>query len=268
MKLMPIGRFSRVTRLSVKALRLYDSIGLLRPERTDPVTGYRYYSLAQAARAERIRLLRSIEMPLDGIQQVLSADTQEEAASLLAAHKELLVARLATHRAMVERAEALLLRQPAPAAGEVRVEERPQLQVAAVRVHVTADTVAREVGRAFSALRRALEERQAETTGPPMLISHDVIDDESDGDLEVAAPVAAPFDATGEVVGRSLESCTVASVEHQGPFAEVAPAYQRLAEWVSEHDLDITGPTREVYLTDPQQVAPEQLRSRVEFPVA
>ncbi|MEX1271244.1 MAG: MerR family DNA-binding transcriptional regulator, partial [Acidimicrobiia bacterium] len=50
--LVPIGRFSRMSRLSIKALRLYDEQGLLRPARVDPSSGYRYYRLAQAKRAE------------------------------------------------------------------------------------------------------------------------------------------------------------------------------------------------------------------------
>jgi DNA-binding transcriptional MerR regulator len=64
--LVPIGRFSRLCRLTIPALRHYDELGLLRPAAVDVDTGYRYYSLVQAGEAERIRLLRSIEMPPSG----------------------------------------------------------------------------------------------------------------------------------------------------------------------------------------------------------
>lgn len=66
-ELVAIGRFSAMTRLSVKALRHYDEIGLLRPAEVDPQSGYRYYRLSQANTAEAIRTLRSIDMPLDEI---------------------------------------------------------------------------------------------------------------------------------------------------------------------------------------------------------
>jgi DNA-binding transcriptional MerR regulator len=46
--LLPIGRFSQLTRLTIKALRLYDELGLLRPAYVDPDTAYRYYSLGPA----------------------------------------------------------------------------------------------------------------------------------------------------------------------------------------------------------------------------
>ena len=51
--LLPIGRFC-ATRLSVKALRHYDELGLLRPAFVDPSSGYRYYRPAQANQAEAI----------------------------------------------------------------------------------------------------------------------------------------------------------------------------------------------------------------------
>ena len=63
--LLPIGRFAKATRLSVKALRHYDELGLLRPAFVDPSSGYRYYRPAQANQAEAIRILRSLEMPLE-----------------------------------------------------------------------------------------------------------------------------------------------------------------------------------------------------------
>ena len=50
MKLLTIGEFARASRLSPKALRLYDELGLLRPVRVDEYSGYRYYSPDQLDR--------------------------------------------------------------------------------------------------------------------------------------------------------------------------------------------------------------------------
>ena len=71
---MQIGRFSRLTGLTVKALRHYDEIGLLRPAGVDPESGYRSYEPEQAERAEAIRMLRQLEVPLDDIARFLDAD--------------------------------------------------------------------------------------------------------------------------------------------------------------------------------------------------
>lgn len=86
--LVPIGRFSQITRLSIKALRLYAEQGLLCPEYVDPDSGYRYYGLRQAEMAIRIRLLRSLEMPLEDIREVIRAGDAEVLRMLLAQHQE------------------------------------------------------------------------------------------------------------------------------------------------------------------------------------
>lgn len=67
---LTIGAFARTSRLSIKALRLYDEIGLLPPAWTDPETGYRYYEPGQLDRARLVAWLRRIGMPLTGIRHV------------------------------------------------------------------------------------------------------------------------------------------------------------------------------------------------------
>ena len=69
---MTIGAFARKTRLSLKALRLYDELGLLRPASVDETTGYRHYGDDQVEEARLIGLLRRLEMPLERIGQVLA----------------------------------------------------------------------------------------------------------------------------------------------------------------------------------------------------
>lgn len=83
-KLLTIGEFARLARLSQKALRLYDELGLLRPFRVDEWSGYRYYSPSQLERARLVAWLRRLGMPLAQIGAVLDAPPAE-AAALVAA---------------------------------------------------------------------------------------------------------------------------------------------------------------------------------------
>ncbi|MBB0228603.1 MerR family transcriptional regulator [Streptomyces calidiresistens] len=71
---MTIGAFARLTRLSPKALRLYDDLGLLPPARVDPTNGYRYYSPDQVERARLVAWLRRLGMPLALIRRVCALD--------------------------------------------------------------------------------------------------------------------------------------------------------------------------------------------------
>ena len=81
--LLPIGRFARLTGLSIGALRHYDELGLLAPAEIDPVTGYRRYRESQLDRARTIRRLREIDVSLDEVERVLGVDDPAERARVL-----------------------------------------------------------------------------------------------------------------------------------------------------------------------------------------
>ncbi|MEU3193616.1 MerR family transcriptional regulator [Streptomyces sp. NPDC006992] len=74
MGLLTIGAFAKASRLSPKALRLYDELGLLTPARVDPVTGYRHYAPEQLDRARLVAWLRRLGMPLARIQRICALD--------------------------------------------------------------------------------------------------------------------------------------------------------------------------------------------------
>ncbi len=73
-ELVTIGEFARLSRLSAKALRRYDELGLLRPALVDPVNAYRYYDPAQVEGARLVAWLRRIGMPLNRIGRVVALD--------------------------------------------------------------------------------------------------------------------------------------------------------------------------------------------------
>ncbi|MCX5084510.1 protein phosphatase 2C domain-containing protein [Streptomyces sp. NBC_00401] len=74
MGLLTIGAFAKASRLSPKALRLYDELGLLNPARVDPVTGYRLYAMDQLDQARLVAWLRRLGMPLARIRHVTALD--------------------------------------------------------------------------------------------------------------------------------------------------------------------------------------------------
>ncbi len=74
---MPIGTFARIVGLTASALRFYDDVGILRPERVDAQTGYRFYSDSQVASAHRLSQLRDIGMPLADVTRFFGSDNAE-----------------------------------------------------------------------------------------------------------------------------------------------------------------------------------------------
>src|SRR5262245_18824317 len=83
---LPIGDFSKMTYLSVKALRRYHDMGLLVPAAVDPATGYRYYEAAQVPAGQVIRRFRDLGMPLEQIKEILDAPDSGVRNELIVAH--------------------------------------------------------------------------------------------------------------------------------------------------------------------------------------
>jgi DNA-binding transcriptional MerR regulator len=81
---MSIGEFARRSRLSPKALRLYDGLGLLSPARVDELSGYRYYSADQLETARLIATLRQVGVSLATVKELLALDQAELAAQVTA----------------------------------------------------------------------------------------------------------------------------------------------------------------------------------------
>jgi DNA-binding transcriptional MerR regulator len=80
-----IGEFARRSRLSIKALRLYDELGVLVPARVDEASGYRYYDVEQLEAARLVAMLRQLDVPLADIRELLECDPTD-AAWRIAAH--------------------------------------------------------------------------------------------------------------------------------------------------------------------------------------
>ena len=108
MQLMPIGRFSRLTGIGVKALRHYDEVGLLVPAAVDDETGYRFYSPDQVDRAEAIGVLRRLDMPLDEIGSTLAAGDPATLREALVSHQRQMASRESELRASMARLQRLI----------------------------------------------------------------------------------------------------------------------------------------------------------------
>ncbi|MGW2467091.1 DNA polymerase III subunit beta family protein [Streptomyces bauhiniae] len=127
-ELMPIGVFAERSGLTSSALRFYADSGLLPPAEVDPVSGYRYYSTGQVARATVLRQLREIAMPLAGVEAVLGAEG-EDAVRLLDEHVAGVVG------------DAAKARWKAAAIRSALGGDVPGLEVAALKGPVFADAV-------------------------------------------------------------------------------------------------------------------------------
>lgn len=265
--LIPIGRFAQITRLSIKALRLYADEGLLLPIYVDPETSYRYYQLGQTTVAARIRLLRFLEMPLEEIRAVLRADDPEEVRVLLLGHRERIAARIEQEQHALLLIQQLVEKQEDFLAYTVKIKEVQAQPIVSIRTH--APDVA--FGQVIPVALRELI-AYAERTGvrrhdlPPVVIHHQYT--EEDADIEIGIPIERAVVGEERITSTIIPGSSVAYVIHIGPYHELEFVYPALAAWIQEHGYETDGPSREAFLNDWEHVAnPAEYQTEVMWPI-
>jgi len=264
--LLPIGRFSEVCRLSIPALRHYDELGLLPPAAVDPDTGYRYYSMAQAEDADRIRTLRFLEVPLAEIRTILASDPATTR-TLLEAHRRRLLQAADKQRYAIALLDSRLREEPAMQY-EIHLRETQPQPAASIQGRAAWAELGAFISGALTEIFGAAGGQGVRFAGPPYGIYHSPDSTEAEVDLEIGIPVAEPIEPSGRVVATVIPGGLVAATVHAGRYEEVAPAYRALGEWVQEHGHETAGPPREVYLVGPEQVQdPGALRTEIVWPI-
>ncbi|WP_332450784.1 MerR family transcriptional regulator [Methanoculleus sp.] len=272
---IPIGTFSRITRLSQKALRLYDERGLLVPAARDICTGYRYYTFAQAERGLCIRHLLWLGFDLGEVQAILEARERGDAGTI----RDHFARRLAATEQEVHRlhavAEVLRVQDPLNGGFRMSITEPVIKDVPAQRAltrrekGVYQEAIPRLIGELCAVVSPpGGREPAGRMAGPVIFICHDEEYRETDADIEVAIPIVGPVSLDGTAVEvRTLPGGRFLSVLHTGPYPGVGKAYERLFAYMGEHGLAPAGPSRELYLNDPAEVPEAELLTEVQFPV-
>ncbi|WEH28003.1 MerR family transcriptional regulator [Streptomyces sp. AM 3-1-1] len=266
-ELLSIGDFARATHLSVKALRHYQEQGLLEPARTDAVSGYRRYDVAQIPTAQIIHRFRDLDMPLADIREILRTPDPGARNALIARHLRRLEDQLArTHDAVTSLRD--LLEHP-EAAGAITHRRLPARRVAAV----TADDLpVADIGAwyhgALGELFATLASQGLPPSGPAGGVYDDALFTLEHGRATVYVPVATEPRAAGRVRMTELPPAELAVITHEGPETGIDRAYGTLATYVTRHALAVAGPIHEFYpVTFHDTPDPSHWRTQIGWPV-
>jgi DNA-binding transcriptional MerR regulator len=247
--MLTIGDFSRMTHLSVKALRHYHDMGVLEPAAVDPFTGYRSYDTSQVGSAQVIRRLRDLGMPLDSIAAVLAAPDLEARNSEIAAHLTRMERQLEQTQASVAALRALLTGPAVRPAIELRTIAA--VTALAVREVVDAAELNDWGSEAFDALAAALSATGLAAAGPFGGLFHSDFFELERSEVTAFVPVAADaagLEPTGSVRLLVIPAVEAAVAVHEGAFSEIDRTYAAVGEVVAERAIGVDGPIREYYL--------------------
>jgi DNA-binding transcriptional MerR regulator len=246
-----IGDFSRLTRVSVKMLRHYDEIGLLKPADVDASSGYRFYTAAQLPRLNRIIALKDLGFSLDQIAGLLAEDLSPEALrGMLLLRQAEIAARIRADQQRMAQVE-MHLRQvdqaERPPLFDVVLRALPALLVASARRRVP--DLEDSVAQLFDVVELPVAARRARAQAGPILLYHDRDYREEDADVEVAIPLTAPFAPPEGIAVRELPAvaCAACAV-YTGDYARLPEVLQAILRWIGANGYRVSGPIREHFL--------------------
>jgi effector-binding domain-containing protein len=268
---IPIGRFSSVTRLTKKALRLYDKRGLLVPKAKDNVTGYRYYTGDQIQRGVRIKYLATLGFGLDQIDEYLKAETNGTHSKI----REIVDSRLKNTEIELNRLQriASLLKNMElmkETMSEPLIKEVPETRVISKR---DIGPIGETIGRLISDLMGVIymPENQGnlvKIVGPVMTIYHDHEYKDQDADLEIAIPISGKVTINNSSIEvKNIPKRKVVSLVHKGSYETIGPAYAKLYDYGVKHGMELSGPMMDIYLNDPNTVEPDEILTEIQAPV-
>jgi DNA-binding transcriptional MerR regulator/effector-binding domain-containing protein len=243
-RLVSIGDFSRMTYLSVKALRHYHDIGLLAPAAVDPSSGYRSYSSSQVAVAHVIRRFRDLGMPLEDVKAVIEAADVEARNVAIVAHLDRMERQLRDTQGAVDSLRSLL--GGAPPVADVAFRAAPPVRAVLLRAEVSVDDLAGWWVDTFARLERSAG---AAAGGPRGTLYTGDFFELAEGEVTAYLPIVGEpgrLDAgveIGEVPGAEY-----AVAVHRGSLHDLDRTYGALGTFVNERAVGLPGPIREVYL--------------------
>ena len=252
--LLPIGAFSLRCGLSIVTLRRYDDAGLLPAARVDPVTGYRYYDPDQVRTGHLIRLLRSLEVPVATIAELLAAADPQHAIDRLERHWREVERRVAEGR----RIKAFLSRSLGGTENtvfKVQTKDVTEQMVLGRRRVVAIPELEGFIHASLDRLRTEAERAGLAVAGPGLTLYYSKVDDETDGEVQVCLPVetAPDRDRPGLDPGTTVDrlpggpvAFTVAEGPDQASYPAVLGAYDAVAAWAEQHGRVLSGPPREI----------------------
>jgi len=251
--MLSIGEFSRVTELTVKALRLYHEKGLLIPDQIDYDSKYRYYRGSAVEKALVIKRLKEMGFSLEEIKKIL-LECSDDKQMLDFVEEKLKAINRSIQQSLDTRQNLSLFLQRAKeeTSGhwdhpdrptDIKEEVIPGTHICSIRFKGKYH----EVGQRFMILGKKCG-RYAK--GKPFSLYYDGDYKEDGADIEACVEVRKKINIEG-IACRELKAGMAITLIHKGPYRELSRSYQKLFEYCRELQLKTLLPIREQYLKGP-----------------
>jgi len=241
-----IGAFSKMSKTTIKALRYYDEVGLLKPEETDKFISYRFYTTDQLVKLHQIQAFRQVGLSIDEIKLILSG---HDAASILQKRKTELISELTERRGQLSRLEFILQGDEGLMNYAATMKDLPGCVVYVKKMTVPSydayfaliPAIGEQIGKQYPELKCASPEY--------CFIAYlDGEHKERDLNIEFCEAVDKMYPDFDDISFREMEPVTVVSVLHKGSYAGLSQAYAYAFKWIEENGYTAIDSPRESYI--------------------
>lgn len=265
--MLKIGDFSRLSRVSIRMLRYYDEVGLLKPDKINDFTGYRYYNEEQLLVMGKINALKDMGFGVTAIAEIMKSSNPKEIEQIFQVQKAQLLEEVndLNHRIRFLDTAIARLRKDEIMKYDSIIKQMPERYVASVRKVIPKYE---EEGRLWHILFSETAKFGMIPCGPAMAKLHDKEFKENDVDVEVQIEVKGHYENTENVTFFTEPEMTVASATFKGSYDQFSDVYASLAAWVSENGYEFTGPMIDVYHVSPNDTQnPDEFVTEICCPV-
>lgn len=256
-----IGDFSKLGQVSIRMLRHYDQLGLLKPVHIDKTTNYRYYTAGQLAHLNRILFFKDLGFSLQQVKDLLHNNLPNDQLRGMLMMKQVELEREVqdTH-ARLARVEARLQQieqEGKPPLYDVTSKSSDQMTIAAVRQLVPKpEEMEYFCDQMYSELYEGLAELNISPQYPELTLYHNDEYPETDLDVEAAVRIKARYlnkmlDHPHVIVRNLPAQKNVAALIYEGPYRNVGSAVLVLLNWIGINEWQINGAVRELHLSGP-----------------
>jgi DNA-binding transcriptional MerR regulator len=260
-----IGDFAGLGRVSVRMLRHYDAIGLIRPAHVDPHSGYRYYTAAQLRVLNRVIALKDLGFTLQQVKSMIEDKVEpSELRGMLRLRRAELAAQVERDAARLAQVDArlrLIETEGHMDTGDVILKNLPALRVvelsATAASYDDAASISENLSPLYPRLMELMKQHGISMTGAPIGYYEPAPTEPGDETISVHAAFPVAPGAGSEGLGFDVVDLPplgpTATALHMGSMMEAMGTVQKIANWIDDNGYRPVGPgfAREIYLECP-----------------
>lgn len=246
--LIPIGKFSRICGISIRSLRHYDKIGLLKPEYVDEENGYRFYSFTQFNAADNIRLLRYLDVPLDRIGKIIHESDKQKIIDLVEFEFSSIEEKIIELNEKRECLKRICNNEGVLISYNIFEKTLEPQNYAYLNLSTNFQKSRIDIIESYNALRKTLFNYRIEIVNSPFILMTDDEINEEDINMRICLPIEERSNYPRDLLRDCTPRQRVLTAIHQGSHSIIRGTYKEIYKRAAEQYFEIVPPIRETYL--------------------